>query len=116
MRMINERGKMRRLVTHGLDGYEFKKTCNNDKNFSEIQLKHEKEDELVAMAHECRHWMGSGGESFWEEGDDLGVGVLCFHTCLTDILGFLEKLECWFEQDIDDEGYEDEEDGGGDEV
>nr|GFA65058.1 hypothetical protein [Tanacetum cinerariifolium] len=55
----------------------------------------------------------SGGESFWEEGDDFGVDVLRFHTCLTDILGFLEKLEWWFEQDYDDEGDEDEEDGGG---
>ncbi|GJZ03579.1 retrovirus-related pol polyprotein from transposon TNT 1-94 [Tanacetum coccineum] len=52
---------------------------------------------------------GSGGESFWEEGDDFGVNVLRFHTCLTDILGFLEKLEWWFEQDIKDEGEEDEE-------
>ncbi|GJW15553.1 hypothetical protein Tco_0019686 [Tanacetum coccineum] len=87
--------------------------------------KHEKEDELVAVVvkvvHECRHWMdrtlgGSGGGSFWEEGDDSGVDVLRFHTCLTDILGFLEKLEWWFGQDIDDEGEEDEEDGGGDEV
>ncbi|GKF15806.1 hypothetical protein Tco_0057268 [Tanacetum coccineum] len=59
---------------------------------------------------------GSGGESFWEEGDDFGVDVLCFHTCLTDILGFLEKLEWWFEQDIDDEGEEDEEGEGGGKV
>ncbi|GJX77503.1 hypothetical protein Tco_0324314 [Tanacetum coccineum] len=58
----------------------------------------------------------SGGESFWEEGDDFGVDVLRFHTCLTDILGFLEKLEWWFEQDIDDEGEEDEEGEGGGEV
>ncbi|GJU82330.1 hypothetical protein Tco_1284695 [Tanacetum coccineum] len=34
---------------------------------------------------------GRGGESFWEGGDDFGVDVLRFHTCLTDILGFLEK-------------------------
>ncbi|GJT37454.1 retrovirus-related pol polyprotein from transposon TNT 1-94 [Tanacetum coccineum] len=51
-----------------------------------------------------------------EEGDDFGVDVLRFHTCLTDILGFLEKLEWWFEQDIDDEGVEDEEGEGGSEV
>ncbi|GKG41872.1 hypothetical protein Tco_0473623, partial [Tanacetum coccineum] len=48
--------------------------------------------------------------------DDFGVDVLCFQTCLTDILSFLEKLEWWFEQDIDDEGEEDEEDEGGGEV
>ncbi|GKA35520.1 hypothetical protein Tco_0722011 [Tanacetum coccineum] len=34
-----------------------------------------------------------GGESFWKRGDDFRVDVLRFHTCLTDILGFLEKLE-----------------------
>ncbi|GKE04056.1 hypothetical protein Tco_1396074, partial [Tanacetum coccineum] len=107
------------------------KTCNNDKNLSEIQLEHEKEDEVVAVVVKVVvkvsiGWISmlikdggnvvNGGESFWEEGDDFGVDVLRFHTCLTDILGFLEKLEWWFEQDIDDEGGEDEEDGGGDEV
>ncbi|GJT95415.1 dihydroorotase, mitochondrial-like protein isoform X2 [Tanacetum coccineum] len=60
--------------------------------------------------------LGSGGESFWEEGDDFRVDVLRFHTCQTDILGFLEKLEWWFEQEIDDEGEEDEEGEGGSEV
>ncbi|GKA07100.1 hypothetical protein Tco_0686324 [Tanacetum coccineum] len=59
---------------------------------------------------------GSGGESFWEGGDDFRVDVLRFHTCLTDILGFLEKLEWWFEQDIDDEEEEDDGGEGGSEV
>ncbi|GJV62631.1 ribonuclease H-like domain-containing protein [Tanacetum coccineum] len=56
---------------------------------------------------------GRGGESFWEGGDDFRVDVLPFHTCLTDILGFLEKLEWWFEQDIDkeEERFEKDEDG-----
>nr|GEV72498.1 hypothetical protein [Tanacetum cinerariifolium] len=45
----------------------------------------------------------SRGESFWEEGDDFGFNVLCFHTCLVNILSFLEKLEWWFEQDLNDE-------------
>ncbi|GJZ29703.1 hypothetical protein Tco_0574350 [Tanacetum coccineum] len=57
---------------------------------------------------------GSGCESFWEEGDDFGVDVLLFYTCLTDILGFLKKLELWFEQDIDDEEEEEDEEGEGD--
>ncbi|GJS90377.1 hypothetical protein Tco_0773013 [Tanacetum coccineum] len=94
-----------KLMTHT-------KTCNNDKNLSEIQLEHEKEDGsvvvVVKVVHEC--------ESFSEGGDDFGVDVLRFHTCLTDILGFLEKLEWWFEQDIDDEEEEDEEGEGGSEV
>nr|GEV80546.1 hypothetical protein [Tanacetum cinerariifolium] len=82
------------------------KTCNNDKSLSEIQLEHEKEDEFVVVVvkvvHEC---------------DDFGVEVLSFHTFLTNILGFLEKFEWWFEQDIDDdEGEEDEEGEGGSEV
>ncbi|GKF96944.1 hypothetical protein Tco_0292765, partial [Tanacetum coccineum] len=46
--------------------------------------------------------------------DNFGVDVFLFQTCLTDILGFLEKLELWFEQDIDvEEGrFEGDEDGG----
>nr|GEX84782.1 hypothetical protein [Tanacetum cinerariifolium] len=55
---------------------------------------------------------GRGGESFWEGGDDFRVDVLHFHTCLTNILGFLEKLEWWFEQGIDDKGEENEEGDG----
>ncbi|GJZ19765.1 hypothetical protein Tco_0556355, partial [Tanacetum coccineum] len=58
---------------------------------------------------------GSGGEYFLGEGDDFGVDVVRFHTCLTDILGFLEKLEWCFKQDINDEGEEDEEGDGGSE-
>nr|GEZ29638.1 hypothetical protein [Tanacetum cinerariifolium] len=112
VRIVEIRGKRRGLVTRDLEGYEFEKTCKNDKNLSEIQLEDEKDGELVAVVvkvvHEC--------ESFWEESDDFGVDVLHFYTCLTDILGFLEKLECWFEQDIDDEGEEDKEGEGGREV
>nr|GEV86094.1 hypothetical protein [Tanacetum cinerariifolium] len=108
------------LVTHNLE-----KTCNNDRNLIEIQLEHEKEDEFVAVVvkvglydggeGDCK-FRGSGGKSFWEEGDDFRVDILHFHTCLTYILGFLEKLEWWCEQDIDDEGEEDEEGEGGSEV
>nr|GEW80502.1 hypothetical protein [Tanacetum cinerariifolium] len=101
------------MVKHDLEGYEFEKIYNNDKSLSKIQLEHEKEDEFVMMVMKGLYdggegdykktLGGSGGESFWEEGDDFGVDVLRFHTCLTNILGFLEKLEWWFEQDIDDE-------------
>nr|GEZ07256.1 hypothetical protein [Tanacetum cinerariifolium]GEZ07264.1 hypothetical protein [Tanacetum cinerariifolium] len=91
---------------------KLEKTCNNKKNLSKIQLEHEKEDELVMVVVKVT-LRGSGREPFWEEGDDFGVDVLRFHTCLTDILGFLKKLECCFEQDVDDEGEEDEEGKGG---
>nr|GEV81411.1 hypothetical protein [Tanacetum cinerariifolium] len=71
-----------------MNGIGVWKPCNNDKNLSEIQLEHEKEDKLVAMVvkvvHECKHWM--------------------------------EKLECWFQQDIDDERGEDKEGEGGSNV
>ncbi|GJW08724.1 hypothetical protein Tco_1571147 [Tanacetum coccineum] len=55
-----------------------------------------------------------GGESFWEGGDDFRVDVLHFHTCLTDILGFLKKLGWWFDQDIDkeEERFKGNKDGG----
>ncbi|GKE00845.1 hypothetical protein Tco_1388828 [Tanacetum coccineum] len=44
-----------RLVTHGLEEYEFENNYNNGKNLSEIQLEHEKEDELVAVAVKVVH-------------------------------------------------------------
>nr|GEV32660.1 hypothetical protein [Tanacetum cinerariifolium] len=88
---------------------------------SKVQLEHEKVDEfVVAVVKEdggegdCKYTLGGkGGESFWEGGDDFGVDVLCFHTCLTDILGFLERLEWWFEQAIDkeEERFEEDKDG-----
>ncbi|GJT81480.1 hypothetical protein Tco_1055822 [Tanacetum coccineum] len=59
---------------------------------------------------------GRGGESFWERGDDFGMDGLRFHTWLTDILCFLEKLEWWFEQDIDEEEVRFEGDEDGDKV
>ncbi|GJY46937.1 hypothetical protein Tco_0436000 [Tanacetum coccineum] len=58
----------------------------------------------VGGEEDCEEILGgSGGESFWEEDDGFGVDVLRFHTCRTDILGFLEKLRWWFEQHIEDE-------------
>nr|GEZ70579.1 hypothetical protein [Tanacetum cinerariifolium] len=71
------------------------KTCNNDKNLSEVQLEHEKEDEFVVVV------VKDGGE-----GD-------CKQT-LGGRGGFLEKLEWWFEQDIDkeEERFEGDEDRG----
>ncbi|GJV89609.1 hypothetical protein Tco_1533547 [Tanacetum coccineum] len=69
------------------------KTCNNDKNLSEIQLEHEKEDELVLVVvkvvHECKHW-------------------IVVKEIVNRLLEEVEKLEWWFEQEIDDEGDKDE--------
>ncbi|GKC37625.1 hypothetical protein Tco_1050009 [Tanacetum coccineum] len=95
------RGKKRRLVTHGLEGFEFKKIYNNDKNLSEIQLEHEKEDELVAVVVKVVHELNC---------------MMVVKEIENRLLEEVEKLEWWLEQDIDDEGEEDEEDGGGDEV
>nr|GFA38539.1 hypothetical protein [Tanacetum cinerariifolium]GFA39548.1 hypothetical protein [Tanacetum cinerariifolium] len=94
-------GKKRRSMTHGLEGYEFKKTCNNDKNLSEIQLEHEKEGELVAVVVKVVHELDC---------------MMVVKEIENELLVEVEKLEWWFEQDIDDEGEEDEEDGGGDET
>ncbi|GKC91176.1 hypothetical protein Tco_1151825, partial [Tanacetum coccineum] len=76
------------------------KICNNDKNLSEIQLEHEKENELVAVMVKVVHELD------------------CMMVVKEIKNGLLEEveLEWWFEQGIDDEGEEDEEDGGGDEV
>ncbi|GJZ71716.1 hypothetical protein Tco_0635567 [Tanacetum coccineum] len=77
------------------------KTCNNDKNLSEIQLEHEKEDELVAVVVKVVHELDC---------------MMVVKEIENELLEEVEKLEWWFEQGIDDEGEEDEEDGGGDEV
>ncbi|GJY64347.1 hypothetical protein Tco_0465807, partial [Tanacetum coccineum] len=79
------RGKKRRLVTHGLEGYEFEKTCNNDKNLSEVQLEHEKEDELVAVVVKVVHEL------------DYMVAVKEIENELLEEVG---KLQWWFEQTL----------------
>nr|GEV40193.1 serine/threonine protein kinase SRPK1 [Tanacetum cinerariifolium] len=72
------------------------------------------EDSLTSDSEEkntpCREvgWIGCGG----------GEGVDCMMLVKeieNRLLEEVEKLECWFEQDIDDEGEKDEDDGGGDE-
>nr|GFA19877.1 hypothetical protein [Tanacetum cinerariifolium] len=45
-----------------------------------------------------------------KQGGDFDVSVVHLQTCLSDILGFLEKFRGGFEQDIDDDGKEDKED------
>ncbi|GJZ82111.1 hypothetical protein Tco_0647105 [Tanacetum coccineum] len=91
-------GKKKRLVTHGLERYEFENTCNNDKNLSEIQLEHEKEDELVKVMVKVMHELGC---------------MIVVKEIENELLEELDKLEWWFEQDIDDEGEEDEKGEGG---
>nr|GEV51170.1 hypothetical protein [Tanacetum cinerariifolium] len=78
-----------------------RKTCNDDKNLNEIQLEHEKEDELVTLLVKVVHELDC---------------IMVVKEIENEIFKELEKLEWWFEQDIDDEGEEDEEDGGGDEI
>nr|GEX38468.1 putative reverse transcriptase domain-containing protein [Tanacetum cinerariifolium] len=102
----NQRAFVRGSWSDSGEEYDKKNTCNNGKNLSEIQLEHEKEDELVAVV--VKVTLGrSGDESCWEEGDDFGVDIVSFHTCLIDILGFLEKFGWWFEQDIGGENEDD---------
>nr|GEW00414.1 hypothetical protein [Tanacetum cinerariifolium] len=72
------------------------KTCNNDKKLSEIQLEHENEDELVAVVVKVVHELDC---------------MMVVKEIENGLLEEVEKLERWFEQDIDDEGEEDE--GGG---
>ncbi|GJR65841.1 hypothetical protein Tco_0011906 [Tanacetum coccineum] len=96
---------------------DFKKFFKRRGRFSDSDEDEEGKanDEKCLMVKASNETLGGrGGESFWEGGDDFGVDVLRFHTCLTDILGFLEKLEWWFEQDIDkeEERFEGDEDGG----
>nr|GEX07941.1 hypothetical protein [Tanacetum cinerariifolium] len=79
-------------------------------------LRRTEQDCMMMVKEIVNRLLEEVGESFWEEGDDFRVDIFCFHTCLTDIVGFLEKLECWFEQDIDDEGEEGKEGEGGSEV
>ncbi|GJY25415.1 hypothetical protein Tco_0400141 [Tanacetum coccineum] len=59
-------------------------TCNNDKNLSEIQLDHKKEDELVVVVvkvvHECTALMGLDGvckgESKMGLLEEIGEGLV----------------------------------------
>nr|GEV37657.1 hypothetical protein [Tanacetum cinerariifolium] len=70
-----------------------KKTSNNDKNLSEVQLEHEKEDEFVVVVVKEVH--------------ELKVIV-------SRLLEKEGKLELWFKQDTDkeEERFEEDEDGG----
>ncbi|GKA45175.1 hypothetical protein Tco_0737971 [Tanacetum coccineum] len=80
-----KRGKRMRLVKHGLEECEFENTCNNDKSLSEIQLEHEKEDELVVVV----------------------VKVMVVKEIEDGLLEEIEKFGWWFEQDIDGESEDD---------
>nr|GEW48441.1 hypothetical protein [Tanacetum cinerariifolium] len=83
------------LMTHDLEGHEFEVWDGDCMMVVKEIVNRFLEEVEVSL--------------FWEEGGDFRVDVLLFHTCLTDILGFLEKLKWWFEQDIDDREEENEE-------
>nr|GEW90534.1 hypothetical protein [Tanacetum cinerariifolium] len=87
------RGKTSVLVKHDLEGTSWRYGMGKEK-VNEVDFISQRVELTLG---------GSGGESIWEEGDYFKVDVLRFHTCLTDIFGFLEKLKWWFKQDIDDE-------------
>ncbi|GJR89003.1 hypothetical protein Tco_0213014 [Tanacetum coccineum] len=80
-----------RLVTHGLEECEFKALDGmvvkeiEDGLLEEMKVSHFGKEVMIL------EW------------------ILRFHTCLTDILGFLEKFGWWFEQDIDGESEDDNE-------
>ncbi|GKE22341.1 hypothetical protein Tco_1433853, partial [Tanacetum coccineum] len=91
---------MVRLVKYGLKECEFENISNNDKNLSEIQLDHERVDRLVVVVVKVVH------EVVVKEIEN-------------GLVEEMEKLEWWFEQDINDERdevEEDEEDKDGGEV
>ncbi|GJU39070.1 retrotransposon protein, putative, ty1-copia subclass [Tanacetum coccineum] len=67
-------------------------TCNNDKNLSEIQLEHEKEDELVVVVVKVVH-----------ELDCMMVVKEIENRLLEEV----EKFGWWFEQDIGGENVDD---------
>ncbi|GJV15268.1 hypothetical protein Tco_1360591 [Tanacetum coccineum] len=91
-----------RLVTHGLEGYEFENTCNNDKSLSKIQFEHEKEDELVVVVVKVEIENGLL--------EEMKVSLFRKKVIIfTDILDFLKKFGWWFEQDIGGESEDDRE-------
>nr|GEX58214.1 reverse transcriptase domain-containing protein [Tanacetum cinerariifolium] len=69
------------------------KTCNNDKSLSEIQIEYEKEDEFVMVVMKVVH----------------EYCMMVVKKIVNRLLEEVEKLEWWFEQDIDDEEGEHEE-------
>ncbi|GJU00511.1 hypothetical protein Tco_1110849 [Tanacetum coccineum] len=83
-----------RLVTHGLEECEFANTCNNDKNLSEIELEHEKEDELVVVVVKVVHEL------------DCRMVV---KEIKDRLLEEMKKFGWWFQQDIDGESEDDNE-------
>ncbi|GJZ23664.1 hypothetical protein Tco_0561123 [Tanacetum coccineum] len=83
-----------RLVKHGLEECEFENTCNNDKNLSEIQLEHEREDELVVVVVKVVHELDY--RMVVKEIEDV-------------LLEEMEKFGWWFEKYIDGENEDDNE-------
>ncbi|GKB27207.1 hypothetical protein Tco_0866608, partial [Tanacetum coccineum] len=60
-------------------------TCNNNKNLSEIQLEHEKEDELVVLMVKVVHELDC---------------MMVVKEIEDGLLEEMEKFGWWFEQDI----------------
>ncbi|GKA05425.1 hypothetical protein Tco_0684545 [Tanacetum coccineum] len=88
-----------RLVTHDLEECKFENIYNNDKSLSEIQLEHEKEDELVMVVVkvilDCRMVVKEIEDGLLEEMEVGHFGK--------------ENFGWWFEQDIGGESEVDKE-------
>ncbi|GJR40973.1 pol polyprotein [Tanacetum coccineum] len=76
------------------EGYEFENTCNNDKNLSEIQLEHEKEDELVAVVEIENGLLEEVEVSLFGKNVMILEWMSCFSiTCSYRFLVFYESLD-----------------------
>ncbi|GJX71298.1 putative reverse transcriptase domain-containing protein [Tanacetum coccineum] len=72
----------------------YNNTCNNDKNLSEIQLEHEKEDELVVVVVKVVHELDC---------------MMVVKEIEDGLFEEIEKFGWWFEQDISGESEDDSE-------
>ncbi|GJU70928.1 hypothetical protein Tco_1262333 [Tanacetum coccineum] len=75
---------------------DVKKTCNNDKNLSEIQLEHEKEDEfmvvVVKVVHECRHWIDYYVNQEWWKCCGVGYSFDLLRDCKMVLKEIVSRL------------------------
>ncbi|GKA85594.1 hypothetical protein Tco_0807248 [Tanacetum coccineum] len=92
------------LVKHCLVEHELEQgdecTCNNDKNLSKRLLGQEWRGESKVVIEIGRMLVLESRHLLHFEGGDCGEEVVLLQTCLTEILGFLEKFGGGFEEDM----------------